>query len=139
MIFRRYGTSLQSVDLNFDSKALTEIGFRKNGERAEPADEFSSGWERVRGHELAATSEGAVQDEVERGLLKDLEGQIRRLEAELGPGDVLVVESEQGTDYPKTRTQTRTVAVGGENRLRFITTVHPPLRVAIYRKRGASG
>jgi hypothetical protein len=139
MILRRYGSSLQSVDLNFDSKALTEIGFRKNGAHAEPADDFATAWERVRGHELAATSEGSVQDEVERDLLKDLEGQIRKLEGELGADDVLVVESEQGTDYPKTRTQTRTVVVGGGNRLRFTTTVHPPLRVGIYRKRGASG
>ena len=139
MILRRYGTSFQSVDLNFDSKALTEIGFRKNHDRSEPADDFTAGWERVGGHELAATQEGSVQDEVEQKLLKDLEAQIRKLEGELGPDDVLVVESEQGTDYPKTRTQTRTIVVGSENQLHFTTTVHPPLRVAIYRKRGASG
>ena len=76
---------------------------------------------------------------VERDLLRDLEGQVRKLEGELGPDEVLVVESEQGTDYPKTRTQTRTIGVDGENHLRFTTTVHPPLRVGIYRKRGASG
>ena len=139
MILRRYGSALHSVDLNFDSKALTEIGFRKNGDRSEPADEFSAAWERVSGHELTATAEGAVQGEVERDLLKDLAEQIRRLVAALEPHDVLVIESEQGTDYPKTRTQTRTIAAEGENKLRFTATVHPPLRVAIYRKRGGSG
>jgi hypothetical protein len=29
MIFRRYGDSVQSVALNFDSRALTEIDFRE--------------------------------------------------------------------------------------------------------------
>src|SRR5688572_18389209 len=139
MILRRYGSSYQSVDLNFDSKALTEIGFRKNGERSEPVEEFTGAWERVRGHELAATSEGSVQDEVEQKLLKDLEAQVRELLKALGPSEALVIESEQGTDYPKTRTQTRTIVLQGENRLHFTTTVQPPLRVAIYRKRGASG
>jgi hypothetical protein len=76
-----------------------------------------------------------VQDEVEGKLLKDLEGQVRRLEQQLGQGETLVIESEQGTDYPKTRTQTRTIVVEGENKLHFTTTVHPPLRVGVYRKR----
>ena len=135
MILRRYGTSFQSVDLNFDSKALTEIGFRRNQERSEPAEEFAAEWEKLRGHELVATGEGQVQAEVEQQLLEDLEGQIRKLEGALGPGEVLVIESEQGTDYPKTRTQTRTIVVEGENKFHFTTTVHPPLRVGVYRKR----
>ena len=135
MILRRYGSSYHSVDLNFDSKALTEIGFRKNNERAEPADEFGAAWERMSVHELVATAEGSVQDEVEQALLADLEGQVRRLTGQLGAEELLVIESEQGTDYPKTRTQTRTVVVEGQNRLHFTTTVHPPLRVGVYRKR----
>jgi hypothetical protein len=139
MILRRYGSSYQSVDLNFDSKALTEIGFRKNNEESVPTDDFTAGWERASGHDLVATAEGLVQDEVEQELLKDLEAQVRKLAGELAPGHALVIESEQGTDYPKTRTQTRTIVVEGENRLHFTTTVHPALRVAIYRKRGASG
>ena len=139
MILRRYGASFQSVDPNFDSKALTEIGFRRNHERSEPVDEFTSGWERVRGHELGGEAEGTVQDEVETRMLAELLAGLRRLEGELGPDEVLVVESEQGADYPKTRTQTRTVVVEGENRLHFTTTVRPPLRVALYRRRGASG
>jgi hypothetical protein len=135
MILRRYGSSYHSVDLNFDSKALTEIGFRKNNEESFPTDEFTAGWERVSGHDLVATGEGSVQDEVEQKLLKDLEAQIQKLHGDLGAGSVLVVESEQGTDYPKTRTQTRTIVVEGENKFHFTTTVHPALRVAVYRKR----
>ena len=139
MILRRYGTFVQSVDINFESKALTEVGFRRNHERSEPADEFVAEWERVRGHELGGEAEGAVQDEVEQRLLDGMEAELLRLDAELGPEEVLMVESEQGNDYPKTRTQTRTVVVEGQNRLHFTTTVSPSLRVAVYRKRGASG
>jgi hypothetical protein len=135
MILRRYGSSYHSVDLNFDSKALTEIGFRKNGGHSEPADDFAGAWGRVRGEDLAATGEGSVQDEVEQKLLADLEARIRGLEQALGANEVLVIESEQGTDYPKTRTQTRTIVVEGENKLHFTTTVHPSLRVGVYRKR----
>ena len=135
MILRRYGSSYQSVDLNFDSKALTEIGFRKNGDRSEPADEFAGAWERVRAEDLVANGEGMVQDEVEQKLLKDLEAKLREMEKQLGSGEALVIESEQGTDYPKTRTQTRTIVVEGENKFHFTTTVHPPLRVGVYRKR----
>jgi hypothetical protein len=139
MILRRYGTSVQSVDINFDSKALTEVGFRRNQERSEPADTFVVEWERVRGHEIAGEAEGTVQDAVEKSLLEDMEAELRRLDAELAPEEVILVESEQGADYPKTRTKTRTVVVDGENRLHFTTTVDPPLRVAVYRKRGAAG
>ena len=108
MILRRYGASVQSVDLNFDSRALTEIGFRRNQEGAQPADAFRDGYERLRERELLADAEGFVQDDVKRELLSDLEAQVVRLESELGAGEVLFVENEQGVDHPKTRTQTRT-------------------------------
>ena len=135
MILRRYGTSLQGVDLSFYSKALTEIGFRRNKEHSKPADEFMVDWERVRGHELAGQAEGRVQNEVEQRLLKDMESELRRIRDGPGPDEVLLIDSEQGTDYPKTRT----VVVDGENRLRFTNTVRPLLRVVVYRKRSASG
>jgi len=32
MMLQRYGRSYQSMDLNFDSKALNEVGFRRNHE-----------------------------------------------------------------------------------------------------------
>lgn len=138
MILRRYGTSVHSVVPNFDSKALTEIGFRRDQKLSQPTDEFEASHQRVRDHGLAATADGYVHDEVERALLTDLESQLGRIEEELGEDEVLLIESEQGTDYPKTRTQQKTVVIEGENRLNFITTVHPPLRVAVYRRGGAS-
>lgn len=142
MILRCYGASVQSVDLNFDSRALTEIGFRRNQELAQPADAFRDGYERLQEQELFADAEGFVQDEVERELLSDLEAQVVRLESGLGPGEVLFVENEQGVDHPKTRTETRTetrnIVVDGENRLHFTSTMQPPLRLGVYRRRGAS-
>ncbi len=136
MIVRRYGSTVQSVELNFDSRAMTEIGFRRDQAWSVPTDEFEAGWERVQGFELEARSEGDVQDQTEQALLDQLEVRMRELEAELGEGELLVIESEQGKDYPKTRHQTRTTVVEGENRLHFQGWVEPPLRVARFRKRG---
>ena len=135
MIFRRYGSSVQSVAVDFDSKALTEIRFRKDNQVAHDAEEVAR-WQRVRGHELDGKAEGWVQDEVEQKLLADLEAQLRRLEGELGPAELLVVESEPGTDYPKTVTQQKTVVVQGENKFHFTSTLRPPLRLGVYRTAG---
>ena len=134
MIVRRYGSLVQSVAPNFDSRALTEIGFRRDHRTSHSAEEFFATHQRVRGHDFVASTEGHVQDEAEQRLLSDLEGQLHDLESALGDGELLLVESEQGSDYPKTGTQTRTVVIEGENRLHFTTTVHPPLRVGVYRK-----
>ena len=137
MIVRKYGSSVHTVDLDFDSKALTEIRFRKDGQESWPTDEFMGGHERVRGHELAGSAEGWVQDEVEQVLLKDLDAQVRSLVAGLAAGEHLMIESEQGTDYPKTTTKQKTVTIEGENKFHFTSSLQPPLRVAVYRKKGA--
>lgn len=136
MIVRRYGTSVQSVELNFDSRAMTEIGFRRDQEWSVPTEEFDTGWEKVQDYELEARAEGDVQDATEQDLLEQLESRIREIEAEMGDDELLRVESEQGKDYPKTRHSTRTVVVQGENRLHFQGWVEPPLRLARYRRRG---
>ena len=134
MILRRYGSAVHSVVPHFDSKALTEIGFRRDQERSHPTEEFDAAHQRVREHELIGSAEGYVQDEVEQALLTDLESRLRRIERDLAEDEVLVVESEQGVDYPKTHTHQKTVVIEGENRFHFTTTVHPPLRVGVYRK-----
>jgi hypothetical protein len=135
MIFRKYGGSVQSVDPDFDSKALTEIRFRKNSEVAHAAEAVAT-WQRVRGHDLVGRAEGWVQDHVEQQLLEDLKAQLKTIEAALAPGELLVVESEPGTDYPKTVTQQKTVTVEGENKFHFTSTLRPPLRLGIYRTTG---
>ena len=134
MILRRYVRTAHSVVPNFDSKALTEIGFRRDNEHSRPVEELEASHERVREHELVASAEGFVQDEVEQGLLADLETRLRQFERDLAEDEVLVVESEQGVDYPKTRTQQKIVVIEGENKFHFTTTVHPPLRVGVSRK-----
>lgn len=136
MILKRYGTAYQSVEPDFDSKALNEITFRRDRQRSIPADEMESGWERGDVHELAPQGEGDVQDEAEQRLLDDLLGQIRSIEEGLDDDQVLVVESEPGQDWPKTRHVQKNVVVEGENRLYFHNRVEPPLRVSVWRKRG---
>ena len=135
MILRRYGTTIQSVEVNFDSKAFTEIGFRRDHDYSAPADDFMAGHERISGHPLEAEAEGDVQDEVESLMLQRLLDQLLKIEDDLGEGEFVVVESEQGQDYPKTRTQQKNVVVDGENRLYFYSSVSPPLKVAVFRAR----
>ena len=59
MILRKYGKSYHSVTPNFDSRAMTEIGFQKSGEHAAETGEFEAAYERVEGHELSANHLGA--------------------------------------------------------------------------------
>lgn len=135
MIFKQYGESYQSVDTNFDSKALNEVAFRRNREDSFPREELETRYEPGDVHELVAEAEGDVQDATEQAMLDQLLQRLRELEGELAPGSILVVENEPGHDYPKTRQKISNVVVQGENRLRFHYTLAPPLRVAEYRPR----
>lgn len=134
MIVRRYGTAYQSVELNFDSLALNEIAFRRDREESIPADDFDDTYEVLATHELVAEAEGDVQDETEGVLLQKLEAQVRELLDALGDDEILVVENEQGHDWPKTKQKTSTVVVEGENRLHFQYSVAPPLRITVRRR-----
>jgi len=133
MIFRRYGTAYQSVDVNFDSLALNEIAFRRNREESVPVEEMD-GFETLATHELVAEAEGEVQDATEQAMLELLEARLSEVRGALGEGEVLVVENDQGHDWPKTRQKTSNVVVEGENRLHFHYTVAPPLRVTVRRR-----
>jgi hypothetical protein len=134
VIAKRYGTRVQSVRPNFDANAMNEIGFQRDNEWVEPADDFFEQYEKVETHELTAAAEGDVQGEAEEKLLHSLEEQLLAVAKTVGDG-VLLIESEQGVDYPKTRHTQTSQVVGHENRFFFRFTVEPPLRVAIYRKR----
>ena len=133
MIFRQYGMSFQSVELNFDSKALNEVGFRRNHQRSIGVDAFRSEYELVETREIVAEAEGDAQDHTEQQLLDKLERAVDALSSSLGEEEVLVIENEQGRDYPKTKQKTSNVILDGENRLHFFYTVAPPLRIARYR------
>lgn len=137
MLLRRYGTALHSVVPDFDPRAMTEVRFRRDREVSIPADDFDSRYEKLREEELTAESEGPVQTEAEQAVLDDLEGRLKGVLEGLGEGEVAVVESEQGTDFPKLRERKEGVIVKGENRLHFHWWVDPPLRVGVYRSEGS--
>jgi len=136
MIYRKFGTSYQTVDPAFDSKALNEVNFRRNRADAIPVVAFEEGWVRQSVHELDAEAEGDVQDETEQLLLDRLEAKLRELIDTLDAGAVVVIENDPGHDYPKTRQKISNVVVEWENRLRFAYSVSPPLRVGVYRPKG---
>ena len=135
MIFRRYGIAYHSVELNFDSRALNEIGFRRDQLESIPADDFEA-YAKVTTKELVAEAEGSVQDETEGALLGRLAEQIVALDRGLSAGELLVVDNEQGNDWPKTRQKTSNVVVELENRLHFQYTMAPALRVTVWRRTG---
>lgn len=134
MIAKAYGTTLHSVEPNFDSRAMNEVGFRRDNEWSMAQDEFLAAYEKVETHELTAAAEGDVQGEAEAGLLSSLRDQLLATEEAAGDS-VVVINNEQGVDYPKTRHTQTTQVVGGANRLFFRFTIEPPLRVSVYRRR----
>lgn len=135
MIVKQFGKKVESVRPNFDSRAMTEIGFMRDREYSEPVDDFHASYEKREAHELTAATEGPVQGEAEEKLLSSLEEQLLAAETSLPTDSVIYIESEQGVDFPKTRHTQTTTVVEGSNRLHFRFTVEPPLRVAVYHKR----
>lgn len=133
MILRVYGETLQSVEMNFDSKAFNEVGFRRDRQHSIPLDEFERAWEKVAEHEITAKDEGVVQDHTQQRLLDTMEARVRELLAGLGEDEVLRVENDE-TDWPKARDTQKKIVKDGENRLHFQAWVDPPLRVAIWRR-----
>lgn len=135
MIAKRYGSKVHSVTPNFDARAMNEVGFQRDNEWSMSTDEFMESYQKTETHELTAAAEGDVQGDAEEKLLESLQQQLAAVEKTVGDGDVLMIESEQGVDYPKTRHTQTNQLVGHENRLFFRFTVEPPLRVAVYRRR----
>ena len=136
MILKQYGTSYQSVETNFNPRALTEIAFRRDRVFSIPTDEFDTTYERVEESSFAPETEGDVHDQAEGELLQALEAEVKATVEALGEGEVLVVESREGEDYPKTRDKKKNVVVDGGNRLYFYWRIEPPLRLGRYRKKG---
>lgn len=135
MILRRYGSSVHSVELNFDARAINEIGFRRDRETSIPTETFESEWERLEERHFAARAEGPVQADVEQELLDDMAAGITEWLGTLEEGEALYVESE-GADFPKTRQSSKKIVEAGENRLHFSAWVEPPLRLSRVRKAG---
>lgn len=135
MIYKRYGTSYQSVDPDFDAKALNEITFRRNRQDS-IAQADVDGFEVVRSIELAEEATGPVQSETEQAMLDKLLARIEEIVVALGEGEIVVLENEPGHDYPKPRQQTKNIVEHGENRLHFDYTMAPALRLSVRRRSG---
>ena len=133
MILRRYGTTIQSVETNFDSKAFTEIGFRRDHAYSSPTDDFLGQHEQISEHLLEAEAEGDVQDEVESAMLAQLLGQLKKIDGDLGEGEFVLIENEKGEDYPRTRTRMKDVVVDGDNRFHFYSSLSSPLKVGVFK------
>jgi hypothetical protein len=137
MLLRRFGAAFHSVTPSFDSRALSEISFRRNGAHAIPVEEFEQSYRKVSEEAIGGEAEGSVQSTVEDALLRRLEADVADRLARLSEGEVLVVENEQGVDYPKARDKKRGTIVEGENRLHFEWRIDPALRLGHYRRIGS--
>lgn len=138
MLFRRYGNRIESVVTSFDPYALNEIAFRRDRARTLSAEEFDTRYGKVEEYVVEDQTEGTVQSEAEAELLDRLERKVRSLLGGLRVGQLLLVENEQGVDYPKLRDRKEGVIVEGENRLYFRWRVDPPLRLGFYEPRDES-
>ncbi|MDH3224215.1 MAG: hypothetical protein OEO23_10910 [Gemmatimonadota bacterium] len=134
MILKQYGSSYQSVEPNFNSAAMTEVGFRRDREFSVSLEDFEAGYEPISESDLAAQASGSVQSEVENEVLANLEAALMAAAQGLDSDQVLVVLNGRD-DQPKTRERRQSVVVDGENRYHFHWSVDPPLRVAVFRQR----
>jgi hypothetical protein len=133
-LFRRQGSRIASVAPHFDARALTEVAFRPDGGLTADADDFLEGRTRVEEHLLEAEADGPVQGEAEALLLDRLQTAMQAVLDGLADGEVAVIESAPGTDWPKTRERRRDVIVEGENRFHFHWRIEPPLRLGVWRE-----
>ncbi len=139
MIVRRFGGTVGAVAPDFHATAFNELQFLRRPGFSLPWAEFAATYERTGALALDAETEGRVQLEVETALLAELERRIAEAERDLGPDELLLIESLPGHDYPRTHEHTEAVVENGRNRLHFYYHIDPPLRLGIYRRRGETG
>lgn len=135
MLLRRYGSRIQSVEPNFVSTAMTEIGFIRGGDFTAPADDFLEEYERVGEHSITAQASGDVKLEAEQAMLDSVRAQLDGIMAEEPDEAMLLVENGPGGDHPKPRDNTTREVITAKNRLHFEYTLDPPLRIGVYRKK----
>lgn len=136
VILKRYGKAYHSVQPNFNPAGITEIGFRRDRAFTMAADDFEEVYERLGADELRADAEGPVQRHAEKILLRKLEEVLARRVGELD-GDRVLVVVNGANDWPKTRERREVVQEDVHNRYHFRWWIDPPLKVALWRKRGA--
>lgn len=130
MIIRRYGSRFHSVSIDFDPAAMTEVGFRRNGDQDWDAEEFMAEHELVREEEIIAEFSHVVQERAERGMLEALEEMLTAIHDSLEAEEFLSIESKAGVDHPRTRYHRPTT---GEKA--FTYTLDKPLRLGVWGKK----
>jgi hypothetical protein len=136
-VFRLYGSAYQSVDFEFEAKALNEVGFRRDREASIPAEELEDRYQPIETVELVSEAQGDVQNETEQLLLDRLREKAEAAIGRLPDGGIAIVENERGgRDQPKPRQKIGNVVERGENRLHFEYSIDPPLRITLYAPRG---
>jgi len=135
MILRVYGTWYHSVQPNLNSRALTEVGFLRDGVFSMEVEEFHATHEKLDEKAFAPETEGKVLHQAEEELLDALKAGVVEAMENLRAGEILVVENRENKDRPKTRDTKKHVVVDGENRLYFYWRIDPPLRLGVYRKK----
>ncbi len=138
MIVRRFGASVGAVVADFHATAFNEISFMPRPGFSLAWEEFETGWQRVGELLLDSESEGHVKLEAEEALLDLLAHRLAHAERELGPDELLLLESRPGHDYPRTHEHTETLVEDGRNRLHFYYRIDPPLKLGVYRKRAGA-
>jgi hypothetical protein len=131
MIIRRYGNRFHSVELDFDPAAMTEVGFRRDGQKEWDTEDFLATYELVREEDVIAKATDTVQDTAERTMLNALKEKVFAIHDALDDGQFLSIESKVGVDYPRTRYDRPTT---GDKA--FTYTLDRPLRVGIWTKKG---
>lgn len=135
MLLRRFGSTIAAVEPNFEPAAFNELTFiRRPGFQSTPA-EFQESYERVGEVLLTSEAEGHVKIQAEAALLDLLAHKIHEAGRGLGEGEVLLIESTPGKDFPRARERTENLVEGDRNRLHFYYWFDPPLRLGVYRRR----
>ena len=135
MILRRYGATVSQVEPYFAAVAFNEVDFTRRPGFTMDWGEFHERYQRTSEREISAEAEGHVKVEVESATLDLLAHRLAEAERALAPGEVLLVESQPGRDYPRLHERTETLVEHGRNVLHFYYYLHPPLRLGVYRKR----
>ncbi len=135
MIVRRYGGTVVEVLPEFAPEAFNEIDFARRGGFTMDWQEFQARYERTGERALVAEAEGHVKIAVEASVLDLLGHRVAEAEHGLAPGELLLLESQAGRDYPRLHERTETLVEHGHNRLHFYYYVKPPLRFGVYAPR----
>jgi hypothetical protein len=132
MILQRFGRTVSAVRPDFRATAFNEIGFSRGSGFTMEWEEFAERYRRVGEIGLTAESDGRVKLEAEMALLQQLGQRLAAVVAALAPGEVLLLESHPGHDYPRTHERTDSVHEHGDTHLQFHYHLDPPLRFGVF-------